>query len=206
MKMRFTMFDGTTFEFNKLASKVTIGRSKKCGVVIPFEGFSREHCELEVANGEVFITDLGSSNGVFINNERIKPKTKTKFKTCLPLSMGLAHSVELDLEEFTPKKDDFSQKNIQREKTNTTSNVLKFRKKDGELTDEKVTPKKSFSLLNTLKSIFFFGMLITGYLGYNFIKENFFSEKNETEELEKLEFEMKTKSKKNDGSIKTKDF
>ncbi len=52
-----------------------IGKSKqKADGVLENPTVSRQHCQVECRNrGEVFITDLGSSNGTFINGERLLP-------------------------------------------------------------------------------------------------------------------------------------
>lgn len=65
-----------------------IGRSSKCDVVIPHEGMSRQHCQIELVNGEYFVTDLGSTNGVLIDNQKIEPHQKIPYQTFLPLSFG----------------------------------------------------------------------------------------------------------------------
>lgn len=48
-----------------------IGRSADCGVQIPVSDVSREHCEVRVAGDKLVIKDLGSSNGTFVNGERL---------------------------------------------------------------------------------------------------------------------------------------
>lgn len=52
---------------------ITIGRSLKCDFNVPKEDLSREHCLIEVDNTEIFITDLGSKNGISINRAKISP-------------------------------------------------------------------------------------------------------------------------------------
>jgi hypothetical protein len=51
---------------------VSIGRSRDCGVVIPTKGISREHAEITVKGGEITIRDLGSSNGVYVNEQKVR--------------------------------------------------------------------------------------------------------------------------------------
>lgn len=48
-----------------------IGRQEGCQLRIPIAGVSRTHCEIAVANGSITVKDLGSSNGTFINQEKI---------------------------------------------------------------------------------------------------------------------------------------
>lgn len=48
-----------------------LGRRDDCDVRIPLMGVSRQHCEVTVAGGKVTVKDLGSSNGTFVNQQRI---------------------------------------------------------------------------------------------------------------------------------------
>jgi uncharacterized protein involved in exopolysaccharide biosynthesis/Mrp family chromosome partitioning ATPase len=52
-------------------SKTTIGRLPENTVVIEDGSISQHHCEIFSRNGEVIVKDLGSTNGTFINGERI---------------------------------------------------------------------------------------------------------------------------------------
>ncbi|RBP48554.1 FHA domain-containing protein [Arenicella xantha] len=56
----------------------TIGRTDDNVIVLADEGISRQHAAIEHQNGEYFIVDLGSSNGVFLNNEKVE-KAKLKY-------------------------------------------------------------------------------------------------------------------------------
>lgn len=61
------------FSFATSKQAITIGRSHTCDFSVPKEDLSREHCLIELDNNEIFITDLGSKNGVSINRARISP-------------------------------------------------------------------------------------------------------------------------------------
>ncbi len=52
--------------------KTIIGRMDDCHIRIPIAGVSRKHCEIAVEDGGITISDLGSSNGTFINQERVE--------------------------------------------------------------------------------------------------------------------------------------
>lgn len=95
---------GERLEFNLNETKVVIGRSPKCQVVIPHEGLSRQHCLIEIEHGEIFVTDLDSTNGVFIDGTRIQPSRKTEFKTYLPLSFGPVDSLLVEFEKPEEEK------------------------------------------------------------------------------------------------------
>lgn len=57
------------------AAGARIGRSAPANIVIPDKSVSREHCIVGIANDELFVTDLNSTNGTFIDGERIKRAT-----------------------------------------------------------------------------------------------------------------------------------
>ncbi|MBL4591386.1 MAG: FHA domain-containing protein [Phycisphaerales bacterium] len=53
-------------------SSTFIGRNDDCHIRIRSAGMSRKHCEILLEGGELVICDLGSSNGTYINQERIE--------------------------------------------------------------------------------------------------------------------------------------
>lgn len=57
-------------------SKLLIGRAEECDVRPLSEDVSRRHCAVHVGPADVWVEDLGSRNGTFINGVRIKEKTK----------------------------------------------------------------------------------------------------------------------------------
>ncbi len=52
--------------------KNRVGRAATCDVQIHFGGVSKEHLEIQVAGKQVFVTDLKSSNGTFVNGVRVQ--------------------------------------------------------------------------------------------------------------------------------------
>ena len=54
---------------------LTLGRSTTNDVIVRDGKISRIHCQLEVSNGICTISDLNSTNGTFVNNERITEKS-----------------------------------------------------------------------------------------------------------------------------------
>lgn len=51
--------------------RTLIGRLDDCHIRIPVGGVSRKHCEIVVKDGSVVVRDLGSSNGTYVNQERV---------------------------------------------------------------------------------------------------------------------------------------
>ena len=52
--------------------KTIIGRMDDCHIRIPIAGVSRKHCEIVVEDGSIVINDLGSSNGTYVNQDRVE--------------------------------------------------------------------------------------------------------------------------------------
>lgn len=66
--------NGTLFDL--LDGETTIGRNPDCTIPLDFGGISRKHFKVNVSNLDVTITDLGSSNGTFVNNQKIQVPTQ----------------------------------------------------------------------------------------------------------------------------------
>ncbi len=63
-------------EFELASGKTVIGRDpQNTDVCLTTPGISRQHCAIEIADTATTITDLGSSNGTFVNGKRIKAAT-----------------------------------------------------------------------------------------------------------------------------------
>lgn len=66
------VFAGRRFAVN---SRIRMGRDPSGGIVYPqgTKGVSGRHCEISISEGTVYIQDLGSTYGTFVNNTRIQP-------------------------------------------------------------------------------------------------------------------------------------
>lgn len=49
----------------------TIGRSSDCDISLPAAHLSRRHAQLQVVDGSLFVKDLDSANGTFLNGKRV---------------------------------------------------------------------------------------------------------------------------------------
>jgi two-component system cell cycle response regulator len=58
-------------EMYEIDSNLTIGRGREADVRVQGDGISRKHGGIRVAGEEVVFEDLGSTNGSFINGERV---------------------------------------------------------------------------------------------------------------------------------------
>ena len=91
-------FGGRVYEF--ALPKTTIGRGDHNTLIIRDKVVSQTHCEILVFGPEVIVRDLGSSNGTFVNGERLHNEQR-------PLLAGQivkfgSVTARLELEEPTP--------------------------------------------------------------------------------------------------------
>jgi predicted component of type VI protein secretion system len=64
--------DGQRRSFSVTRDMTVVGRREDCDLRIPLSDVSRKHCRL-IINGEAIkIEDLGSSNGTYVNGERVQ--------------------------------------------------------------------------------------------------------------------------------------
>lgn len=66
--------DGKTKELKDLPLPISVGRGDDCRVRIPLAAVSRKHCELAEEDDELVVRDLKSSNGTYVNKERVKTR------------------------------------------------------------------------------------------------------------------------------------
>lgn len=71
--------DGTAF---------SVGRAPDCVLSIPDVGISRIHILVTIKRGEIYISDQGSSNGTFINGEKIESKRLIHIKPSDEIKLG----------------------------------------------------------------------------------------------------------------------
>ena len=58
-----------------LADGLTIGRAAECGIAVPNVRVSRFHAKIVAERGGLAIEDTGSTNGTFVNGERVLRRT-----------------------------------------------------------------------------------------------------------------------------------
>lgn len=92
----------------KISRITVIGRSKGDVLIEDDELLSSEHCEIAPAMLQAVVRDLGSTNGVYVNDVRILPETGTKISTGDKLRIGSAdyflfQSMEEVNKKFPPK-------------------------------------------------------------------------------------------------------
>lgn len=54
-----------------LKTTTTIGRSSECDISLPAAHLSRRHAQLQIIDGMLFVKDMDSANGTFLNGKRV---------------------------------------------------------------------------------------------------------------------------------------
>src|SRR5947207_1367662 len=57
-----------------LKENLMVGRRESCDIVLRFNNISSNHCELSINNGYWYVKDLGSRNGIKVNDVRVTEK------------------------------------------------------------------------------------------------------------------------------------
>lgn len=68
-------------QVNIEADSFVIGRAPECDLTINTDVVSRRHLKVYLENDKIFIKDLGSTNGTFHDDERLKPHEKYEYNT-----------------------------------------------------------------------------------------------------------------------------
>ncbi|MFP4105001.1 MAG: FHA domain-containing protein [Phycisphaerae bacterium] len=75
VKLIFFKSSGQRKDIPVTKSEVIIGRGEQCDVRVPIPSVSRRHCQLTLGEEGVKVRDFGSSNGTYVNNERVTEAT-----------------------------------------------------------------------------------------------------------------------------------
>ena len=86
--------DGQRKDFPLDSPVTVVGRNESCDLRAPILSVSRRHCELSVSGDRLSVKDLGSSNGTYVNNERI---TEAELKPGDRLAVGpIIFTIQVD--------------------------------------------------------------------------------------------------------------
>ena len=76
LKAKLTVIGGDAVQTEvQLKLPTTIGRGRDCNLTVPHALVSRKHTEIVERDGRLFVRDLGSLNGTFVNNKKIEEET-----------------------------------------------------------------------------------------------------------------------------------
>ena len=73
MDVKLVMFkpDGQRKDIPLVSPATIIGRGESCELRVPLLAVSRRHCEVTLEGDELQVKDLASSNGTYVNNNRV---------------------------------------------------------------------------------------------------------------------------------------
>lgn len=78
--------------------KTIIGRGSNTDIRVISAGLSRQHIMFETIDDKLYITDLNSSNGTTVGENKLRPNEKTHYDTYfMPIQLG--SDVQITVEE-----------------------------------------------------------------------------------------------------------
>jgi len=88
---------------------IVIGRGSECNLRVSAPQVSRRHCFLRISEGQVSVTDLESSNGTWLDGQRVVPGKRYFIEDGMMVAVGpvkftatLAEDDEVSAEDVTP--------------------------------------------------------------------------------------------------------
>ena len=79
---------GQLDEHPVLKNELTLGRSDKNDIILDSADVSGHHVSLSFANGQLSITDLGASNGTYLNGQRLAAHVPTQLAPGIVITIG----------------------------------------------------------------------------------------------------------------------
>lgn len=203
VQLGFKLNDGKVLAAEVAKEKFTIGRSARCDVVIPNEGLSREHCLVEIESGEIFITDLGSANGVLIDEERITPNQKTSYNLSFTLSLG-----SIEVPKFVIKAPVDLLEVDYGESSSGLSSPSQAAPQAGARSSRPARVKGESSGSSAAVHPGLQGMVLVGILaiGFFLFKKVTSESTSDSDQYSLMQHESKMKNKMDDGSVRTRNF
>lgn len=93
----FTLYEGERTRRVMLQEfPCTLGRARDCSLVLDETGVSRLHARLDFDHEQVTVTDLGSTNGTYVNSQRIEAHKPRRLKSGDVVNLGGDCRLEFD--------------------------------------------------------------------------------------------------------------
>lgn len=74
-----------------------VGRSKECDLFVDSKNLSRKHMKVTLIGDDIFVEDLNSTNGCFLDGEKIKTETLVPYTPNMKLALGKHEDVVLTI-------------------------------------------------------------------------------------------------------------
>ena len=84
---------------------IVIGRGSKCSLRVPSSQVSRKHCSITFKDDVVYVTDLGSSNGTWLNGVKLPMNQAFEVGPKMKLALGPVNFVIFVVKDQLPKQD-----------------------------------------------------------------------------------------------------
>ncbi|NCD22484.1 MAG: FHA domain-containing protein [Spartobacteria bacterium] len=78
MHLRYVNKLGISKDIELTGDPLSIGRSREADIPLLDDKVSRVHCGIRLSDGEFYLKDLKSRNGVFVNGQRVEDTAKLK--------------------------------------------------------------------------------------------------------------------------------
>jgi len=148
MDVKLVMFkpNGQRKDFEITKDLTVIGRSEDCTLRIPLASISRKHCELIRDEQGLRVRDLASSNGTYVNNQRVN---ETVLNPGDKLTVGpVVFTVQIDgvPEKITPVETKITETKAKSEQ----EEVIELADQEEiipEITDEEIDPISALEAL-----------------------------------------------------------
>ena len=101
--MRFYLYDPHTLEFRELEGRVIVGRDRGDWIFPRVGELSSEHVRFRVEGDRVFVEDLGSTNGVRVEGERLPPLEERELRLFERVRFGPKEWVLCDSDQRIPR-------------------------------------------------------------------------------------------------------
>ena len=106
MDVKLVVFkpSGQRKDFPLPSQRTVIGRGEDCELQVPLANVSRRHCELTLEGDELKVTDLGSSNGTFVNNEQVNEQVLSAGDRVVVGPVAFTIQIDGEPEDIKPVK------------------------------------------------------------------------------------------------------
>lgn len=88
--------------------KTLLGAGSDSDIVVQAEGISRKHVMILAEGDQFFVVDQGSTNGAFINEERLVPGQRASFTSFFPVKLGAQVTIALLSDEEAGQSFEFA--------------------------------------------------------------------------------------------------